>query len=130
MPLCDPHLPDRPQAEPASGTKHRKIGCTFDAQERGQTFASSMDAAANGADRTTGRLRRFLVREARVTNCDQCLAHLFRQLQQCAPQVRVFCVCNLNRVARQCCRMSSVYVFDLSLPLAVLCVGLFWSVVE
>jgi hypothetical protein len=106
------------RAEPTSRTQRGKIGWTFDAQKRAQTFARSMHAAANGADRTIAGLRRFPVREARVTNCDQSLAHFFRQLQQRASQIRMFCVCNLSWVARQRCRMSSVYVFDLFPPLA------------
>src|SRR5207244_2716528 len=78
----------------ASRTQRGKIGWTFDAQKRAQTFARAMHAAADGADRTIAGLRRFLVREARVTNCDQSLAHLSWQLQQRGPQSRIFRVCN------------------------------------
>src|SRR5215510_8591011 len=54
------------RAEPCqkSRTHRGKIGWTFDVEERAQTFACAMHAAADGADRTMGGLRRFLVRPA------------------------------------------------------------------
>src|SRR5215468_11361683 len=83
-----------------------------------------MHAAANGADGTAAGLRRFLVREARATNGEQSLAHLSWQLQQCGLQIRMFRVCNLGWAGPQPFRISSVYVLNLSPPLAPLAVEL------
>src|SRR5215204_6301471 len=96
---------------PTSRTQDSKIGWTFDAQKRAQTFARSMHAAADGADRTIAGLRRFLIREARVTNCDHSLAHFFWQLQQRGSQIGMYHVCNLGWAGRQRFRISSVHVF-------------------
>ena len=75
-----------------------------------------------GADRTIAGLRRFLVREARVTNCDQSLAHLLRQLQQRGSQIGMFHVCNLGWAGGQRLRVSAVDIRDLLSPPATLVV--------
>src|SRR5262249_42752233 len=83
-----------------------------------------MHAAANGADRTIAGLRRFLVREARVTDCEQRLAHVFWQLQQRGSQIGMFRMCNLGWPGCQRFRISSVDIFNLSPPLAAFAVKL------
>src|SRR5215475_62240 len=97
---------------------HSETSC----QERAQTFARSMHTAADGTDRAMAGLRCFLVREARVANCDQSPAHLPWQLQQRDSQIGMFQVCYLGWAGRQHFRINPVYILNLSPPLATLVV--------
>src|SRR5262245_52576545 len=81
-----------------------------------------MHPAAKRADGTIAGSSRLLIGQAPPPDSDQGFLHFMWQFRQGRAQVPMFRVYNLAWPGDQCSRVGSVYIFDLSAPLAAFAV--------